>query len=96
MSNIKTRIYRIDGDELSVVSRYDEVSRLWIEDYVDLESIPRYTPKGRPWKSVTTMGCPYADPMYKDCGTCPWLVKERPSDLVGVCDHENFRRQIVN
>lgn len=78
---------------MKVPSRYDETAQIWIEEYVDFETTPRHTPLGRPWKSVTTVGCTYADPVYRDCGTCPWLVKERPEDLIGVCDHSNFRKE---
>lgn len=89
--NTRTRIYTLDGDSLETVSRYDEDSGLWIEDYIDFETVPRYTSGGRPWKSVTTTDCPYSDPVFRDCGTCPWLVKEEPTDLIGICTHEQMR-----
>lgn len=92
MENIRVRTYRLDGDVLEIVSRYDESSGLWIEDYIDFDDEPRYTPQGRPWKCVTTIDCPYSDPVYRDCGTCPWLIKEEPTDLIGVCDHRELRR----
>ncbi len=93
MERAKSRIYRLDGDELETLFHFDNDSQLWIEDYVDFESTPRYTPGGRPWKSVTTTDCPYADPEYGDCGTCPWLIKETPTDLIGVCDHLLLRQK---
>lgn len=91
MEKIKTRKHYLDDDVLYTNLRYDEDSGLWFEDYVDFETVPRYTPNGRRWRSVTTVGCPYADPNYGDCGTCPHLVKEEKTDLMGVCFHEDLR-----
>ena len=50
MENTKTRTYRLDGDELKTVFKYDETYGIWIEEYVDFESVPRYTPNGRRWQ----------------------------------------------
>ena len=91
MDGMKVRVYQLDGDRLEAVSRLDPASGLWIEDYIDFESVPRYSPQGRPWKSVTPTYCPYSHTVYRDCGTCPWLIKEQPLDLIGVCDHEALR-----
>ncbi len=88
-----TRTYTLDGDSLTVCSYYDEESGLWIEEYIDFETVPRYTPKGRMWRSVTYEGCPYADPVYRDCGTCQYLMKEQEHDLIGVCCHEELIRK---
>ena len=87
----KSKTYYLDGDCLETTLRYDAQADLWIEDYVDFEAVPRYTPNGRLWKSVTTVGCPYAHPVYQDCGTCEMLRKVHPSDLIGVCHHEKPR-----
>lgn len=92
MEQTKTRVYRLDGDNLEAFSHLDPPTGLWIEDYIDFESTPRYTPAGRPWKSVTTTDCPYSHPVYRDCGTCPMLLKEQPGDLIGVCEHPALRR----
>ena len=64
-----------------------------IEEYIDFETVPRYTPNGRRWRSVTTTDCIYSDPHYGDCGTCPFLQKEKPTDLIGVCFNECLRLQ---
>ncbi|MBQ3598966.1 MAG: hypothetical protein II987_06840 [Clostridia bacterium] len=91
MENIKTRTYRLDGDELETVFKYDEDFGIWVEEYVDFESVPRFTPNGRRWRSVTTTDCIYSDPEFRDCGTCPYLCKERSEDLIGVCFNERLR-----
>ncbi len=91
MDKVRTKEYHIDGDVLETTFRYDEDSGLWFEDYVDFETVPRYTPNGRRWRSVTTVGCRFADPNYGDCGTCPHLVKKDKTDLIGVCFHEELR-----
>jgi hypothetical protein len=91
MENTKTRTYRLDNDEIITVSRYNEEYEIWVEDYVDFETVPRYTPNGRRWRSVTTTGCVYSHHEYGDCGTCPFLCKEHSGDLIGVCFHESLR-----
>lgn len=93
MQTVKAKTYHIDGDILQSTLHYDPTYDLWFEDYIDFESTPRYTPNGRRWRSVTTVGCPYADPRYCDCGTCPLLKKQHPRDLIGVCFHEELRLQ---
>lgn len=87
----KTKTYTIDEGILHATLRFDEQSNLWLEDYIDLENEPRFTPNGRRWRSVLDVGCPYADPKYRDCGTCPHLRKQHPRDLIGVCFHEELR-----
>jgi len=91
MDKIKWREYILDGDSIRVKSEFDEETGLWIEEYVDFENPPRYTPSGYRWRSVTYVGCEHADPIYKDCGTCPWLLKECANDLIGICSHEKLR-----
>ncbi len=91
MDKIKWREYTLDGDCIRVKSEFDETSGIWIEEYIDFENPPIYSPLGRPWKCVTNTGCPYADPAYNDCGTCPWLIKERAEDLIGICSHQQLR-----
>ena len=91
MQTVKAKTYHIDGDTLQSTLRYDPTYDLWFEDYIDFENEPRYTPSGRRWKSATDVGCPYADPKYRDCGTCPHLRKQHPRDLIGVCFHEELR-----
>ncbi len=91
MENIRTRVYKLDGDVVETVFRYDAEFDIWVEDYVDFENVPRYTPNGRRWRSVTTTNCVYANPEFKDCGTCPYLCKEKTDDLIGVCFNEHLR-----
>lgn len=91
MENTKTRVYNIDGDILHTVSKYNEEFGIWVEEYVDFENVPRYTPNGRRWRSVTTTNCIYSHHEYKDCGTCPYLCKEKTDDLIGVCFNEQLR-----
>lgn len=93
MSRIKTKNYHLDDDILQSVLRFDPAFGLWFEDYIDFEAEPRYTPNGRRWRSATDIGCPYSDPQFKDCGTCPMLRKQHPKDLIGVCYHEALRKE---
>ena len=92
MENKKHRIYQIDGDFLEVLFEYDEESGQYFGDYPDFEETPRYTPSGRPWVNVTIEGCPHADQEYDDCGSCQYMRREHPMDLIGVCDHNHYRR----
>ena len=92
MAEIKTKTYRLDGDLLQTTLRFDPQCSLWFEDYIDFENEPRYTPNGRRWRSATDVGCPHADPKFRDCGTCPMLRKQHSKDLIGVCFHEALRK----
>lgn len=91
----KMRVFDLDGDQLSVHFRYDPTFDVYLGSYPDFVGEPRYTPNGRPWKSVVQDECPYADPEYKDCGTCPHLKKEKSDDLIGVCFHDAHRLKEV-
>ncbi len=93
MKKTKVQTYRIDGDILEVLFQFYEAYGVWIGDYPYFDDEPRYTPNGRLWKNVTHDSCPHADPDYKDCGTCPYLVREEAGDLIGVCFHEEMRRK---
>jgi len=88
----KMRVFDLDGDRLSVHFRYDPAFDVYLGSYPDFMETPRYTPNGRPWKSVVQDECPHADPQYRDCGTCPHLKKEKSGDLIGVCFHEALRQ----
>lgn len=70
----------------------EETTGLFLADYPDFEETPRYTPSGRPWRSVVSTGCPYAAGEYDDCGSCPHLMKQNRGDLIGVCCHLSMRR----
>lgn len=88
----KRRIYHVDGDFLEVVFYYDEESDQYFGEYPDFEGLPRYTPNGRPWVNVTIVGCPHAEKDYDDCGSCRYMRREQPMDLIGVCENDNYRR----
>ncbi|MGN1021226.1 MAG: hypothetical protein ACI4O7_12735 [Aristaeellaceae bacterium] len=85
------KLFRIDGDALTVPYHYDEASSLYIGLFPGFEEEPRYTPHGRPWKNAVTTGCLYAAGDFDDCGSCPYLVKAAPRDIIGVCFHEKLR-----
>ncbi len=86
------RTFCIDGDTLRILFRYDEGWQVWLGEYPYFEEEPRYTPTGRPWKNVTNTRCPYAAGVYDDCGTCPNLTKQSPSDLIGVCFNDQLKQ----
>jgi hypothetical protein len=91
MENSKTRVFSLEGDRLDVRHTYDEASGIWIGDYPYFEEERRYTPTGRPWKNVTHTDCPFADPVFRACGTCPYLRKQEKQAMIGVCFHESLR-----
>lgn len=91
MEKEKRKTFRIDDDLLTVPYRYDEDTGLFIGQFPEFEEEPRYTPNGRPWKNVVSVGCPYAAGDYDDCGSCPHLVKAAPQDIIGVCFYEKLR-----
>ena len=85
------KTFHIDDDQLTVAYHYDEDAKIFIGQFPEFETEPRYTPNGRLWKSVVSDSCPYAAGDYDDCGSCPYLVKEEPKDIIGVCFHERLR-----
>ena len=93
MLTTKIETYRIDGDQIDVTFTLDTPSGAWIGDYPFFEEEPRMTPSGRPWRNITHDSCPLAAGSYRDCGTCPHLVKQALGDLVGVCFHEALQQR---
>lgn len=91
----RTRVFRVDGDEVAVRFRLHEKSGLYLGIYPDFTTEPRRTPGGRPWVNVTIEGCPYAPQPYNDCGGCEYLKKEHSGDLIGVCFHKAYRLEEV-
>lgn len=85
------KTFRIDDDALTVPYHYDRDTALLIGQFPAFEEEPRYTPNGRPWKNAVTTGCPHAAGGYDDCGSCPYLIKADPRDIIGVCFHEKLR-----
>lgn len=88
----QTRVFCVDGDEVSVLFYLHEKSGRYLGAYPDFQTEPRRTPGGRPWVNVTMEGCPYAPRPYNDCGGCGHLKKEHSGDLIGVCFHEGLRQ----
>lgn len=93
MPKERLKTFDVAGDRLQVPYRYDEQAALWLGQFPDFEEHPRYTPEGRPWKSVVTAGCPYATGAYDDCGSCTYLVKGDAQDIIGVCFYEGLCRR---
>lgn len=91
MKRTRLKTFHIDGDLLAVPHHYDESAGIFIGQFPEFEEYPRYTPNGRPWKSVVSIGCPHAAGDYDDCGSCPYLIKAGPQDVIGVCFHERLR-----
>lgn len=91
MQNERLKTFLVDGDQLTVPYHYDEDAGIFIGQFPEFDAEPRYTPSGRPWRSVVSDGCPYATGDYGDCGSCPYLIKEETRDIIGVCFHEKLR-----
>lgn len=91
MQREQWKTFHIDDDLLTVPYLYDEDAKIFIGQFPEFETEPRFTPNGRPWKSVVSDSCPYAAGDYDDCGSCPYLIKEEPKDIIGVCFHEGLR-----
>lgn len=91
MQKTRLKTFHIDGDLLTVSYYYDEDAKIFIGQFPEFDDEPRYTPNGRPWKSAVSIGCPHAAGAYDDCGSCPYLIKAGPQDIIGVCFHERLR-----
>ncbi len=95
MRNPIVRTYYLDEDRLEVTYYYDAKSERHFGDYPDFEEDRRYTPEGRPWVNVTEEGCPYSNSEYGDCGSCGYILRERPQDLIGVCSHPELQKKEI-
>ena len=94
MQGEKLKTFQVDGDLFTVSYHYDEDAEIFIGQFPSFEEEPRYTPNGRPWKNAVNTGCPYAAGEYDDCGSCPYLIKASPQDIIGVCFYERLRSGI--
>lgn len=91
----KIRTFCIDGDRLDVVFRYDDIWDVWLGDYPYFKSEPRLTPSGRPWRNAVCIECPYSTERDNECGSCPYFVRQKPGDLIGVCFNEQLRERLA-
>ena len=88
MVKTKKRLFNLNGDTIEVTFVYDEESKRYFGEYPDFSETPRITPNGRRWVNVTMDGCPYADKIYGDCGSCSFFKCEQTCDLIGICDND--------
>lgn len=95
MNEKEKRAFIIDSDIVYIDFVYDDEFEIWVGDYPCFEEEPRKTPNGRLWKNVTFTECPYAPKDFLDCGSCSYLVKQDPSDMIGVC-YNNALRQLAD
>ena len=91
----KTRQYSIEGVLLEIPLCYDEVTGREIEIFPDFIENPVYTPDGCPVLFTGEDACGYGEapdgtPCI-DCGSCRFY-RQRPDALIGVCGHEQKRR----
>ena len=52
MQRERLKTFQVDGDMLTVPYRYDEEAEIFIGQFPEFDTEPRYTPNGRPWKNV--------------------------------------------
>lgn len=90
MQTEQWKTFCVDDDLLTVPYHYDEGAKIFIGQFPEFDVEPRYTPNGRPWKNVVSDNCPYAAGDYHDCGSCPYLTKDGPKDIIGVCFREEL------
>ncbi len=92
MNENRVRSIELDGDVLTLEFHYDWKYDVWHGDYPDFEEEPRFTPRGSPWVNVISDSCEYMKGECEDCGSCKYLKKEKPSDLIGICTNEKWKR----
>ena len=80
----KTRQYNIEGVLLKIPLCYDELAGREIEIFPDFIENPVYTPEG----------CPMDGAPCTDCGSCRFY-RQTPDTLIGVCGHEQKRRNLI-
>lgn len=100
MDKTITRIFSIDEDTCEVVFRYDESFGKYFGDYPDFEETPKFTPHGKPWMTAMEGGCEHGQSQWQkdkecfDCGSCLYFKREKPGDLIGVCDNPKNKKSV--
>ena len=94
----KLRRYNVEGTEIEVPLRYDELSGKYLEEYPDFVECPVYTPNNAPIMFTGEDACSYAESSTEepcvDCGSCRFY-RQLPNTLIGVCGHEKKRKKII-
>lgn len=91
MKKKELRTFHIDGDILEIEFRYDSEWKVWLGNYPYFKDEPRFTPFGRPWRNVIHEGCPHASISGETCGSCSYLRRQSPGDMIGVCFHDGMQ-----
>lgn len=91
MQEEKRKTFQLDGDLFTVPYHFDEDAGVFIGLFSSFAEELRYTPNGRPRRNAVNTGCPYAAGDYDGCGSCLYLIKVFPEDIIGVCFHERLR-----
>ena len=94
----KTRQYNIEGVLLKIPLCYDELAGREIEIFPDFIENPVYTPEGCPILFTGEDACAYGEALdgapCTDCGSCSFY-RQTPDTLIGVCGHEQKRRNLI-
>ncbi|MBQ9965729.1 MAG: hypothetical protein IJP22_03265 [Clostridia bacterium] len=93
MAKSLNRQFVLYDDKVDVLFSYSASQDRYFGSYPDFDENPRITPCGRPWVNATKEDCPYADEIYRDCGSCRFYKCEHPGDLIGVCDNDKLRKE---
>lgn len=99
MEQVLTKMFCLDGDSCPVIFIYDPLCERYFGEYPDFEDTPRYTTHGHPWVTAMQEGCCHSANRYcegqecLDCGSCEFFMQEHPEDIIGICIHENQRKQ---
>ena len=92
----KTRRYDVEGTILEIPLRYDELARVYVEEYPDFTENPIYTPAGFPILFTGEDACPFGEPAgeapCEDCGSCRHY-RQVPGSWIGVCGRDERRRR---
>lgn len=92
-----SRRYEFEGIVLEIPLRYDEHSRMYIEEYPDFVENPVYTSAGCPVLFTGEDACLYAETSdgtaCSDCGSCRFYRPAGPHTWIGVCLHEKNRNR---
>ncbi len=90
------RRYEVDGLIIDIPLQYDELTRLYIEDYPNFKDDPIYTPNGHQLTVAVMDVCSFAEPntdgACTDCSDCLHFRRAAEKTLFGVCMCEQRRR----
>ncbi len=93
----ETRRYEIDGMAIDIPIHYDELAKMYIEDYPDFKANPIYTPQGHPLTVCVEDACEFARATENEkcieCSECIYFKRATPKTWFGICTNQFKKKE---